>query len=90
MPVVTLEFFHNKTREQINPLVSEDRMKMCVSALHDMGEVRERAIEIEIEKAPWMEGRGREGGRWSGRERAIAGWGWEYTVHHIPEVLLDK
>ena len=39
MPVVTLEFFHDKTREQINPLVSEERMKMCVSALHDMGEV---------------------------------------------------
>jgi hypothetical protein len=39
MPVITLEFFHDKTREHINPLVSEERMKMCVSALHDMGEV---------------------------------------------------
>ena len=55
MPVVTLEFFHDKTREQINPLVSEERMKMCVSALHDMGEV--------------SKGRERQGGKEGRRER---------------------
>ena len=63
MPVVTLEFFHNETREQINPLVSEDRMKMCVSALHDMGEVSNGKRRTSEGK-----GRGRE------REGGMEGW----------------
>ena len=77
MPVVTLEFFHTKTREQINPLVSEDRMKMCISALHDMGEVRGReGGERETDK----ERGGRE------RERGLpTGWGGVgWGVHHAP------
>ena len=71
MPVVTLEFFHSKTREQINPLVSEDRMKMCVSALHDLGEVRKKERGkggLRREKGEEREGKG-EGERERGRER---------------------
>ena len=58
MPVLTLEFFHKKTREEINPLVSEERMKMCTAALHDLGEV-----------CAGRKGKEGEGGRERERER---------------------
>ena len=40
LPALSWTNFHAKTRDLVNPLVSEAEMKTVASALHDMGEVR--------------------------------------------------
>ena len=40
LPALSWTNFHAKTRDLVNPLVSEGEMKTVASALHDMGEVR--------------------------------------------------
>ena len=69
LPALTWSNFHAKTREFVNPLVSEEKMKMVATALHDMGEVRLRGREGGREGG-WEGGRegGRGGGRKGGRE----------------------
>lgn len=39
LPVLTWGNYHSKTRDLVNPLVSEERMRIVMTALHDMGEV---------------------------------------------------
>ena len=43
LPALSWTNFHAKTRDLVNPLVSEAEMKTVASALHDMGEVRRGA-----------------------------------------------
>ena len=55
LPALTWVNFHSKTRDLVNPLVSEERMKVVATALHSMGEVSK-----EIRRGD-EGGRGREG-----------------------------
>lgn len=57
LPALTWANFHSKTRDLVNPLVSEERMKVVATALHSMGEVsRERGGRVR-KKGCW-EGEG--------------------------------
>ena len=61
LPALTWSNFHSKTRDLVNPLVSEERMKVVAAALHSMGEVR-REREREKEREEMGEGGGERGG----------------------------
>jgi death-associated protein kinase len=39
LPTLTWTNFHSKIRDLVNPLVSEERMKVVATALHNMGEI---------------------------------------------------
>lgn len=51
MPVLTWPTFHHKTREFINPLVSEESLKDMLTFLHDMGEV---SIILSVMYTMWF------------------------------------
>ena len=46
LPVMTWSHFFQKTRSLINPLVTEAQLRVMAMSLHDMGEVRERALGV--------------------------------------------
>ena len=67
LPVLTWMAFVEKTRHYINPLVSEDIMVQAVSAIHDMGEVREgKDGEKGERKGEEWDWEGRDGARRGG------------------------
>ena len=48
MPVFTWSTFHHKTKEFVNPLVSEESLRNILTFLHDMGEVILSVLVYEL------------------------------------------
>ena len=86
LPTLTWTTFHCKTRELVNPLVSEERMRMVASALDDMGEVGGEGREGE-EGGREGEVREREEGREGG---SVTGEGLREEEREGGRVLLGR